>query len=167
MLHSHKGEVAIVIRPLAAALTGLIVTAAVGASPASAAGAPSIKLVKASTTSIVSPELCTKKNRKATTIYFSFHVSGMRMSLHMNDKKPQPGLGHIQVYIDKVPADATRKFDRRYWLGSIPVSTLSMCFPRVFLGGKMGKHTVYFGLGKTNSHLYNVKPATFTFTARK
>jgi hypothetical protein len=148
---------------ISAALIGLSLAIS-GAFTAWAANLPRITLMSASTHKITAST--GPKCNSRSTVSFKMRVTGIKLSASMKTKSPRKGQGHIQAYLDKVPADAYSKRDLRHWYASIPSPKFPLCFPLPLLGGKKGKHTLYLGLGKTNSILYKTKPAKFTFTAK-
>lgn len=154
------------MRRVTTAIVAALVVVTVASALAWAAGTPSISFKSGGPHTITAPKLGCTKHSSVGKMNFTLRVSGMRMSSAMKTKKAKPGQGHVQVYIDKVPADATRRFDKSHWIQSTPLSSFPVCLPRPFLANKQGKHTLYFELGKTNSSLYSSKPATFTFTAK-
>lgn len=101
--------------------------------------------------------------RKPSTISFKLRVQGIAFSSKTSTTNPLKGRGHIQVYLDRLPANAAKKRNFTHWIGSIPSDTFSLCLPLAALSGKTGKHKLFFALAKTNSVLYAVKPASFSF----
>ncbi|HEV3308934.1 MAG TPA: hypothetical protein VG815_00200 [Chloroflexota bacterium] len=157
-------------RFIAVALIGLFLVATAGVPTALAAGSPSIALQSGSPHTITAgtPHTCDNKNKrvvKRSTIHLKVKIKGITFSRALKTKVPLKGKGHVQIYLDHLPAKAYKVVDKTHWIASIAQDAFPLCFPLVFLG-RRGKHTLYFALGKTNSVLYNTKPAIFSFTAK-
>jgi hypothetical protein len=151
-------------RSISGAIMGLILATSAGSLTSYASGSPTISLKSSGPHTITAST--GEKCKSESMISFSFRVAALRFSPATKTKSAVQGAGHIQIYLDGFPANAYTKFSRTHWLASIAGTRFSLCFPLAVLGGKRGKHTLFFALGKTNSVLYRVKPVKVTFTAK-
>lgn len=135
---------------LAFALSGLLPVT--GAS-ATGTGAMSVSVLKSTRPSHI---------KLGGRVNFHVKVTGILLTIA---KKNKPGQGHIQVYLNKIPKDAHRKFDRRHWLGSLADTKFSFGFPKGIVPGK-GIYKILIALAKNNSVLYHVTPAIFKLTVK-
>jgi hypothetical protein len=92
-------------------------------------------------------------------------ASGIVLDAAHIGKTPKNGVGHFQIYLDRVPADAYSKKDlKSNWLAAVaaPVIPLKMAKGMV----KPGKHKIIVALAKNNYVLYRVPTATLAITIK-
>jgi hypothetical protein len=141
---------------LAAALAGVVFP--IG-SYAAAQPSPSMSVSILSSTG---PRTITKPQN----VTFHLKVSGMTLDSRHMGKANVSGHGHLQVYANRIPADAYSKKDLKHnWLASLADPTFTLKLSSAVLGGK-GKHKIIVALAKNNSVLYHAPTASFTITVR-
>jgi hypothetical protein len=80
---------------------------------------------------------------------------------------PKDSQGHIQGYLDRIPAVAYRKTDLTFpWLFQVASPIITFRLPPAVLHSRPGSHRFLLALAKNNGVLYNVRPAIITFTLK-
>jgi hypothetical protein len=77
---------------------------------------------------------------------------------------PMPQHGHIQVYLDRIPADAYKVADLNGVLANLAAPLFSMGFPPHTVKSMPGRHRLLVALAQNDFVLYQVKPAVVTVT---
>ena len=111
----------------------------------------------------VKPTTITKKQ---ATVVFRLGVRGLALdAVHMG-KGDVAGRGHIQLYVDSIPADAySRKDLQHHWLASLATTTVSLNLSPAIVGGA-GKHRIIAALARNSGVLYRVPTASVTITVK-
>lgn len=121
-----------------------------------AASSMSIKLLPSSGPTTVSLNKVITLRLKATGIVLD--------AAHIG-KAPKNGVGHFQIYLDKIPSDAyAKKSLQSNWLAAVaaPVVPLKMAKGLV----KPGKHKIIVALAKNNYVLYRIPTASLSITVK-
>jgi hypothetical protein len=137
---------------------GLVVLLAVGQSLTAEAQAvsqsPSMRVLPSSGPSAVS--------LKSRFVTIHLAVSGIRWQVHFGlTRRSVKGQGHVQIYMDKLPARAYKKADLRNLFSLAASSSFSIEFQRAWIKRHRGKHRLLIALAQNNDVLYPGKPASF------
>jgi hypothetical protein len=133
-------------------LGGLMATSGL----ASAASSMSVKLLPSSGPTTLALNKVLTLRLKAT---------GITLDASHIGKAPKNGVGHFQIYLDKIPKDAyAKKSLKSNWLAAVaaPVVPLKMAKGMV----KPGKHKIIVALAKNNYVLYHVPTVSLTITIK-
>jgi hypothetical protein len=98
-------------------------------------------------------------------ITLRLQASGITLDAAHIGKAPKNGVGHFQIYLDKVPADAYAKKDlKSNWLAAVaaPVIPLKMAKGMI----KLGKHKIIVALAKNNYVLYRLPTVSLSITVK-
>jgi hypothetical protein len=123
-------------------------------SPGEAAGlaAPSLRI-----TSVTAHPTTVSRHG---SILFTVQVRGLILDrLHMGGK-PVAGRGHLQYYLDRIPASAYRSFrDRSSFLGAIGTSAFLFRLTQSAVRITPGRHTILIALARNDYLLYHAAVA--------
>ena len=148
-------------RILAATVLFPITGHAAPAPPKSAASKPAMGVTIVS----VTPTTVIRKNR-FVTFRLQLHVKGLVLDPRHIGKANVRGHGHVQVYVDRIPADAYVRRDPKHWLGApLAGTTLRITVPPTLIGAR-GRHRLIVALAQNNSVLYRVPAAGATITVK-
>lgn len=117
----------------------------------------------------VTPTYSKKHGWSHCVITLRVRVRGVRLDWRLTrGRRVRPGVGNIQVYGDRIPGAAYSKPNvSPYWLEEQPSTTVSLCVVPLFFHKRLGKHTLFLAIGKSNGVLYgHVKPARYVFTLK-
>jgi hypothetical protein len=129
--------------------------------PQHAASKPSMRVTIVS----VTPRTVIRKNR-FVTFRLQLHVRGIVLDPRHIGKANVPGRGHVQVYVDRIPADAYVRRDSKRWLGApLAGTTLRITVPPTLIGAR-GTHRLLVALAQNNSVLYRVPASSATITVK-
>jgi len=113
----------------------------------------------------VTPRSVIRKNR-SVTFRLQLHVRGIVLDPRHIGKANVRGQGHVQVYVDRIPADAYVRRDPKRWLGApLAGTTLRITVPPTLIGAR-GTHRLIVALAQNNSVLYRVPAASTTITVK-
>jgi hypothetical protein len=113
----------------------------------------------------VTPRTVIRTNR-SVTFRLQLHVRGIVLDPRHIGKANVPGHGHIQVYVDRIPADSYVRRDAKRWLGApLAGTTLRITVPPTLIGAR-GTHRLIVALAQNNSVLYRVPAASATITVK-
>jgi hypothetical protein len=113
----------------------------------------------------VTPKTVIRTNR-SVTFRLQLHVRGIVLDPRHIGKANLPGRGHVQVYVDRIPADAYVRRDAKRWLGApLAGTTLRITVPPTLIGTR-GTHRLLVALAQNNSVLYRVPAAGATITVK-
>lgn len=144
------------LTPLGAAsivLTGLLPVGTRAAPPPPPPPGPSV--------SILSPTRPVTVTRKHPAVTFRVKVVGLRLSAAHMGKKPVKNEGHLQVYADRIPADAYKKKDfRTTWLAALAARKFPLKLATPIL--TKGRHKILIALAQDNYVLYKANTASVT-----
>jgi hypothetical protein len=101
------------------------------------------------------------------SILFTVTVRGLTLDrLHMGSK-PVPGRGHLQYYLDRIPAGAYRSFrDRSTFLGAIGTNEFLFRLKQSAVPITRGRHTILIALAQNNYLLYHAPVARVLISVR-
>jgi hypothetical protein len=101
------------------------------------------------------------------SILFTVTVQGLTLDrLHMG-ARAVPGRGHLQYYLDRIPATAYRSFrDRSTFLGAIGTSQFLFRLKQSAVRITRGHHIVLIALARNNYLLYRTPVARVSITVR-
>jgi hypothetical protein len=106
--------------------------------------------------------------RKHPTVTFriQLRVKGIVLDPRRIGKANVRGRGHVQVYVDRIPANAYVRSTPQRWLGApLAGKTLRITVPPALIGGR-GTHRLIVALAQNNSILYRVPAASATITVK-
>jgi hypothetical protein len=111
--------------------------------------------------------------RKQELVTFFFKINGMTIDKKFPGKKVK-NAGHVQIYLDKVPADAYRKKDLT-GIASVNapgaegkhVYAVTIQFDNAYVKEHIGTHTLKIGLARNNMVMYRVPIVSFPFVIKK
>jgi hypothetical protein len=113
----------------------------------------------------VTPKTVIRTNR-SVTFRLQLHVRGIALDPRHIGKANVPGRGHVQVYVDRIPADAYVRRDAKRWLGApLAGTTLRITIPPTLIGAR-GTHRLLVALAQNNSVLYRVPAASVPITVK-
>jgi hypothetical protein len=113
----------------------------------------------------VTPTTVIRKNR-SVTFRLQLRVKGLVLDPRHIGKANVPGRGHVQVYVDRIPADAYVRRDPKRWLGApLAGTTLRITVPPTLIGAR-GTHRLIVALAQNNSVLYRVPAASTAITVK-
>jgi hypothetical protein len=113
----------------------------------------------------VTPRTVIRKNR-SVTFRLQLHVKGIVLDPRHIGKANVRGRGHVQVYVDRIPADAYVRRDAKRWLGApLAGTTLRITVPPTLIGAR-GTHRLLVALAQNNSVLYRAPAASTTITVK-
>ena len=113
----------------------------------------------------VTPKTVIRKNR-FVTFRLQLHVKGLVLDPRHIGKANVRGHGHVQVYVDRIPADAYVRRDPKHWLGApLAGTTLRITVPPTLIGAR-GTHRLLVALAQNNSVLYRVPASSATITVK-
>lgn len=100
-------------------------------------------------------------------ITFTVRVSGLTLDFKHIGKRPVPGHGHLQYYLDRIPPDAYSRADLHHnFLGAVatPVYIFTVrSSPIKFLPGK---HKILVALTRNNYILYHAPSASVAISVK-
>ena len=113
----------------------------------------------------VTPTTVIRKN-PTVTFRLQLRVKGIVLDRTHIGKANVRGHGHLQVYVDRIPADAYVRRDlKQHWLASLAGTNLRITVPPTLVGGR-GTHRLIVALAQNNSVLYRVPTASSTITVK-
>jgi hypothetical protein len=134
--------------------------------PVPAAHRPAVAKPRMGVTIVaVTPKTVIRTNR-SVTFRLQLHVRGIVLDPRHIGKANVPGRGHVQVYVDRIPADAYVRRDAKHWLGApLAGTTLRITVPPTLIGAR-GTHRLLVALAQNNSVLYRAPAASATITVK-
>ena len=104
--------------------------------------------------------------RAGTLLTVHLRVHGVTLDpKHLGDPAI-PGHGHIQIYLDRIPTDATRRVDMKGIVAVAASSSFSLGFTRRWLQVHAGNHRFIVALARNDDVLYPTPAAVFRLTVR-
>jgi hypothetical protein len=92
-------------------------------------------------------------------------ASGITLDAVHIGKAPKNGVGHFQIYLDKIPADAYAKKDlNSSWLAAVAAPVIPLKLAKGMV--TRGKHKLIVALAKNNYVLYRVPTASLSVTVK-
>jgi hypothetical protein len=104
--------------------------------------------------------------RTGTLLTFHLRVSGVILDPEHIGDPAIPGHGHIQIYLDGIPADAARHVDLHGIVAVAASPSFSLGFTRRWLQLHVGGHRFLIALARNDDVLYPLPPAVFRMTVR-
>jgi hypothetical protein len=126
--------------------------------PAFVAGPMSVKVLANSGPSTIAG--------KQTLVTFHLQVHGLHLDPQHIGKKSAPTHGHIQIYLDSIPADAVTKMDMKNIFAVVGGQDFSIGVTPAWVKKHPGKHTLLIALAQNDYVLYRAKPASFAITVK-
>lgn len=99
-------------------------------------------------------------------VTFHVHVSGIRLDPRRMGKRNAAGYGHIQVYLDRIPADAYKKLDLKGIVVAVGASSFTWQTSKLWTKQNHGHHTLIFALARNDDVLYQVKTGHVAITVK-
>lgn len=101
------------------------------------------------------------------SILFTVSVRGLTLDrLHMGGR-PVSGRGHLQYYLDRIPAGAYRSFrDRSTFLGAIGTKEFLFRLKQSAVPFTRGRHTIFIALAQNDYLLYHAPVARVVISVR-
>lgn len=131
-----------------------------------AAGSPPTppKAVSVRVLSVIAPK-AVSKTKQVVTVHV--RVTGIKLDPTHIGRKNVAGHGHMQLYLDRIPASAYKKGTLKDTIAVAagPIFTFILNAHQKKLAA--GRHTYLIALAQNNETLYkSVKPASFTLTLK-
>lgn len=146
-------------RRLIALALGLVPGLFIGQANAARSAQPAMRIASVT----ASPRVVIRQG----IITFRVHVSGMKLDLRHMGKHAVAGHGHLQYYLDSIPADAyTRKDLRHAFIAAVatPLFSFNLRASRVKIAA--GTHRIIVALARNDDILYRAPTASVTITVR-
>lgn len=103
---------------------------------------------------------------KGTIVTFHTRVTGITLDGRHMGGSPHKRFGHLQVYVDAIPADAwSRKDLMHHWLASVAAPTFTLKLSAAILGGGR-RHHIIIALAGNNDVLLHAPTATMAVTVK-
>jgi hypothetical protein len=100
-------------------------------------------------------------------ITFRVRVSGLKMNPRQIGKPDVAGVGHLQYYLDRIPADAYRRIDlRRSFLAAVGTPTFIFNLKYSPITISPGRHTILIALAQNRYVLYRGPVVRVTITVK-
>jgi hypothetical protein len=104
--------------------------------------------------------------RAGTLLTVRLQVRGVTLDpKHLGDPAI-PGHGHIQIYLDRIPTDATKHVDMKGIVALTARPSFSLGFTRRWLQLHAGSHRLLVALARNDDVLYPTQAAVFHMTVR-
>jgi hypothetical protein len=104
--------------------------------------------------------------RNKTLVTFQLQVRGVTLDPKHVGAHAVPRHAHIQIYLDRIPPDATRHADMKGIVAVTAAIAFSIGFTRSWLHLHTGRHRFLIALARNDDILYNVSPAAFDVLVR-
>jgi hypothetical protein len=101
-----------------------------------------------------------------TLVTFHLKVFGIKLDPAHVGKLRVAGHGHIQMYLDRIPKDATKVKDMTGVVAVVAATNFSIGFTRSWLRIHAGWHRLVVALARNDDTLYPVPPALFPVTVK-
>jgi len=94
-------------------------------------------------------------------------VTGVALDIQDIGRLPRNGQGHVQVYLDRIPAAAyQRPYLKFPWLFLVASPSVNFRLPKTVAFARPGPHRFLLALAKNNDVLYRVPAASVSFILR-
>jgi hypothetical protein len=156
---------------LAVMALGLAACGSGGSSPPSKTPtAPALHASGKKTIGVLSNSVPAVLNRSKHVKVFRIDLKITGVALDVNDmgKAAKDSQGHVQAYLDRVPADAYTKADLRPpWVFTVVSPQVNFRLPPAIQAAKPGPHRILLALARNDDVLFSgVKPASVSFTLK-
>ena len=115
--------------------------------------------------SILKPTGPVTVTKQHPVVTFKVEVARVKLSAAHMGKRPAANEGHLQIYADRIPADAYKKKDlKTTWLAALAAPTFPLKLASPIL--KKGTHKIFIALAQNNYVLYKANPVSVTITVK-
>lgn len=102
--------------------------------------------------------------QSGTVLTFHLGISRLELRLPRVGEPRARGQGHLQIYLDHIPADALQASDMRHVIAIAASATVSVGFPPAWVRTHIGKHRLIAALARNDDTLYRARPAILHVT---